>query len=99
MDGRIRRGEVLALVDVRSPDEFASGHIEGAVNIPLDELPVGLASLAHAPTVVTICTSGGGRSEKAAQLLRQHGIVSVRSLCGGVREWQAQRMPMVAARG
>ncbi len=88
--GRLRRGEGVAIVDVRSPQEFSASHIDGAVNIPLDALSAEVARLRTAPAVVTVCSSGGGRSEKAAQLLREHGLVSVWSLCGGVREWQKQ---------
>jgi len=90
---KLERGDGVALVDVRSPEEFAAGHIEGALNIPLDILPAELARLRAAPAVVTVCSGGRGRSEKAAQLLRDRGIAAVWSLCGGVLEWQEQLMP------
>lgn len=88
MAGRLARGESLAIVDVRSPEEFASGHIEGAVNIPLDALLDSLDALRAASVVITVCGSGGGRSERAAQTLRERGVTPVWSLCGGLREWQ-----------
>ncbi len=98
VQGRLRRGEGIAIVDVRSSEEFAASHIDGAVNIPLDALSTEFPRLRTAPAVVTVCSGGGGRSDKAAQLLRKHGLVSVWSLCGGVREWQEQLMRAKGAR-
>jgi len=89
---RLRRGEPIAIVDVRAPDEFAGGHVDGAINIPIDALPDAFDRLRAAPGVVTVCASGGGRSERAAQLLRENGLGPVWSLCGGVREWQERSM-------
>ena len=89
---KLARGDSLALVDVRSPEEFTAGHIDGAINIPVDALTAELTRLRAAPAVVTVCTSGGGRSERAAQILRASGLSVVRSLCGGVRGWQEQLM-------
>ena len=89
---KLRRGEPLEIVDVRAPEEFAAGHVDGAVNIPIDTLPSEIDRLRAAAGVVTVCTNGGGRSERAAQLLRENGLGSVRSLCGGVREWQERSM-------
>jgi MFS family permease len=88
---RLQRGEPLAIVDVRTPEEFTSGHIDGAVNIPIDLLPGEFARLSTAPAVVTVCTGGRGRSEKAARLVREGRVRAAWWLCGGVREWQ-QRM-------
>jgi rhodanese-related sulfurtransferase len=84
--------------NVRSPEEFAASHIDGAVNIPLDALSTESARMRTAPAVVTVCSGGRGRSDRAAQLLREHGLVSVWSLCGGVREWQEQLMRAEGAR-
>lgn len=89
---KLRRGEPVTIVDVRAPEEFAAGHIDGATNIPLDALPDEFARLRSAAAVVTVCTSGGGRSERAAQLLRDCRLGPVRSLRGGMREWQQQLM-------
>ena len=90
LNERLRREEAIAVVDVRGADEYASAHVDGAVNLPLDTLIAELPRLRRAPFVVTVCTRGGGRSERAAQLLREHGVSSVRSLCGGVERWQAR---------
>jgi MFS family permease len=81
------RGRLLIL-DVRSAQEFALGHVEGAVNIPLDTLGSHASGLPRDRLIVTVCGKGGGRSDRAAQELRTRGFLSVRSLCGGTDGWQ-----------
>ena len=61
------------LVDVRTPQEFASGHLEGAVNIPLDQLPNRLDELDREGQVVVYCHSGN-RSASAARTLERAGF-------------------------
>jgi MFS family permease len=75
------------IVDVRSPDEFAAGHVEGAINIPLDALAERASELSREAVVVTVCGRGGGSSERAAERLRASGFSSARSLCGGTQAW------------
>lgn len=60
------------LLDVRTPSEFGSGHIAGAVNIPLDALTVRAKEIAAGREVVVYCRSGR-RSAAAAELLRARG--------------------------
>ena len=73
------------LLDVRSPGEFASGHIEGAVNIPVDELGRRLGELQKDGAVVVYCQSGM-RSARARRLLEEHGFAQVHDL-GGISRW------------
>ncbi len=75
------------ILDVRSPQEFAQGHVDGAINIPLEALAQRASELAHDASVVTVCGKGGGRSERAAEQLRANGFPSARSLCGGTQAW------------
>jgi MFS family permease len=75
------------IVDVRSPVEFAAGHVTGAWNIPLEALATRAAELPQGLQIVTVCGKGGGRSERAAELLRSLGFASVRPLCGGTAAW------------
>lgn len=56
------------ILDVRSPAEFRSGHINGALNIPLDKLSSGLGKLPKSKPVITCCASGMRSSAAAAQL-------------------------------
>ena len=72
----------LQLVDIRNPGEFALGTIEGALPIPVGQLPGRLDELdATAPTVV-FC-AGGYRSSVGASVLRQAGFVDVTDILGG----------------
>jgi rhodanese-related sulfurtransferase len=84
---RIAHDEHPIIVDVRSPEEFASAHVEGAVNIPLDTLEERAEELPKDALVVTVCGKGGGRSDRAAELLRTHGFTAARALCGGTNAW------------
>ena len=83
----LRRVAGALIVDVRSPEEFTAGHVEGAINIPLAKLAARAKSLPKNAVVVTVCGKGGGRSELAATELRALGFDSARSLCGGTHAW------------
>jgi phage shock protein E len=65
-----------SVVDVRSPDEFRDGAYQGAVNIPLHELPRRLAEIPRDRPVVLYCASGA-RSSAAARMLKQAGLTDV----------------------
>lgn len=80
------------LVDVRTPGEFASGHIPGAVNIALQTLPQQMAMLPKEQPIVLYCRSGA-RSREAAKLLTQGGFGEIYDL-GGITEWRAQGLPV-----
>jgi MFS family permease len=90
----LRRDSNAVVVDVRSSEEFAAGHVEGAINIPLETLSQQASVLPKDALVVTVCGKGGGRSESAAAELRALGFGSARSLCGGTQAWM-----QLAARG
>ena len=83
----LRSVEGAVIIDVRSPDEFAAGHVSGAINIPLHSLAAQTAALPKEAVLVTVCGKGGGRSERAATELRALGWNSARSLCGGTQAW------------
>lgn len=86
-----RLGHDVLVVDVRSPEEYAQAHVEGAINIPIDTLEARAEEIPESALVVTVCGKGGGRSERAAEQLRLRGLASARSLCGGTQAWLAQR--------
>lgn len=73
------------LLDVRSPDEFATGHLRGALNVPVQELNERLAELGARDRPVAIYCRSGRRSAVATQLLRRAGFTSVTDL-GGLNE-------------
>lgn len=83
-------GAVLAIVDVRGPDEFTGnlGHIAGAVNIPLGELPQRLSEInaLRDKPVILVCRTDR-RSARAAEILRDEKFSDVRVLRGGMESW------------
>ena len=83
------------LVDVRTPAEFAAGHIAGAVNVPVHDLPRRLADLDLDPArpVVAVCLTGH-RSVPAVRLLAERGF-QARQLAGGMTAWWRDRLPDV----
>ncbi len=76
------------LLDVRSAGEYARGHLPGAVNVPITELPARVSMLPLAPDrpVVAICLSAH-RSIPAVRLLERAGYRDVRQLAGGMLAW------------
>lgn len=81
------------LVDVRSPEEYALGHLPGAVSMPLDRLADGAGSLAQAESVVVYC-SGGVRAMQAARRLGDLGFRRVRRLADGIEGWTEAGGPL-----
>ena len=79
------------LVDVRRPDEFAGGHLPGAVNIEVTAPDFGqrVAALDKTKPTYVYCRSGA-RSATAAGQLTTAGFVQVSNLLGGVLDWPEQ---------
>jgi len=61
------------ILDVRTKEEYNSGHINGAVNIPLNTLTANMKKLNKKKVIITCCASGG-RSSVARDILQQHGF-------------------------
>jgi rhodanese-related sulfurtransferase len=80
----VQKGAVL--VDVRTPEEFASGHLEGAINIPVDELSMRKGELKKDAELVLYCRSGA-RSARGQALLKEAGYPKVHNL-GGMSNWK-----------
>jgi adenylyltransferase/sulfurtransferase len=80
-------GRTFVLVDVREPREHAAGAIDGAVLIPLGQLPARAGELPPDQPIVAYC-QGGGRSARAVALLRQLGR-EAHNLAGGYVGWKA----------
>lgn len=75
------------LVDVRTPGEFASGHIKGAVNIPLGELSGRAGELGDKGGAVVLYCRSGHRSGQAARQLKAIGFTSLHDL-GPMSAWR-----------
>lgn len=80
------------LIDVRTPAEFAGGHIAGAINIAVDDLAARLDSVPRDRPVVVYCRSGN-RSATAARVLANAGFDPIYDL-GGIIAWQAAGLPL-----
>lgn len=90
--------EADALIDVREPDEFREGHIDGALNIPrgLLEFKIGtLPELEPRDTRILLYCKTSGRAALAAASLKDMGYLRVRSIAGGFDAWSAAGMPVV----
>lgn len=85
------------LVDVREPDEWQAGHIEGAVHIPLAQLPARVGELTDDGGLVVVCRSGA-RSGRAVAWLMQNGYPAT-NLDGGMQAWAAAGREMVSETG
>ena len=65
------------ILDVRSPGEFATGHIKGAINIPVDQLSANLSKLKQKDQVIITCCASGMRSASARSTLINAGYTHV----------------------
>ena len=91
---RLDQGEDVFLLDVRSPEELEEhGMIDGAVNIPIDELESRLDEVPKDQPIVTYCMRGG-RASRAAETLREHGYDQPIEY-GGITAWKEKGYPVV----
>jgi rhodanese-related sulfurtransferase len=88
-----RLGEGILVVDVREHDEYAGGHVDGAVHIPLGTVPDRVADLPADAPVLVICQVGG-RSARAVQFLRAQGLDAT-NVAGGTKAWIDSGRPVV----
>lgn len=66
--------ETGTIVDVRSPGEFSGGHVDGSINIPLQEVPARLNELHALPKPLILCCASGARSSQAYLFLADNKI-------------------------
>ena len=74
------------LVDVRTPGEFAAGHIPGAINIPVQQLDARMSELQPKDAAVVVYCRSGHRSGNAARMLKNAGFAAVHDL-GSMSRW------------
>ncbi len=82
------------VIDVRPSDAFGAGHIVDSRNVALDALANDKALKKKNKTFLTVCEDGTS-SSRAANTLREAGFENVFSLKGGLRNWQAENLPLV----
>lgn len=63
-----------SIVDVRTPEEFMGGHVAGAINIPLNEVPSRVEDFKQLKSPLVLCCASGNRSGQAQRYLSQLGI-------------------------
>jgi len=84
------------VLDVRSADEFAEGHIAGAINISHDEINANLSKImAYKDQTVVVHCRSGRRAISAENDLRAAGFSDLRHLDGDMNAWQAADLPIV----
>jgi phage shock protein E len=84
----------LVVLDVRTPAEFAAGHVPGAMNVAHDQLPAKLAELAaHKDKEVVLYCRSGRRTQIAEGTLRNAGFTKLLHLEGDYLAWEAEKRP------
>jgi rhodanese-related sulfurtransferase len=86
LKARLQAGETLHMIDVREHDEVAHGMIDGAIHMPLGQVPQRLDEIPRDEEVVFICRSGY-RSDQACQYLSALGFKGATNLVGGMLAW------------
>ncbi|MFG2550891.1 rhodanese-like domain-containing protein [Streptomyces sp. NPDC048581] len=85
-DEALTRLPDLTVIDVRTPGEYAAGHLPEALNLPLDRLEAALPALRRLPGELLVVCASGARSENACRVLAGHGIRTL-TLAGGTQGW------------
>jgi rhodanese-related sulfurtransferase len=90
--------EKAVVVDVCEPEEFASGHVVGAKNVPVAQLEAKLPGLVKnkATPVVLVCASGA-RSSRALATAKKLGFENIHTLSGGMGAWRSASLPVEKA--
>jgi rhodanese-related sulfurtransferase len=91
------RGDAVHVLDVREPEEWDAGHVEGSMHIPLMQLPARLAEVPRDRPLIAVCRVGA-RSASATMFLERYGY-QVANLDGGLEAWAADGLPLVAGDG
>lgn len=84
----------LVLIDVRQPEEYAEGHIEGAINIPIREVAKNLDKLPALDTPIVVICGSSWRSPQVMTALQILGYTNVRNMAGGMRAWKEAGFPV-----
>ncbi|HUA17938.1 MAG TPA: MBL fold metallo-hydrolase [Bryobacteraceae bacterium] len=82
-------------LDIRNPREWATKHIHGSRNIPLNHLQERIAEVPRNRRIAVHC-AGGYRSSIAVSILHQHGITNLIEMAGGLAAWEAAKLPVVS---
>ena len=88
--------EKYLLIDVRTAEEFAAGHIQGAINIDYYSADFSnqIGKIGQEKPVLLYCRSGN-RSAKSMQMMYEMGFVEVKHLDGGIKAWKAENRKII----
>jgi len=88
--------DAAKLIDLRSPNEFADGHITGSINIPYADIEDRLheIKLQEGKSLVLICDSGS-QSSNAGEVLNKLGYQNTVILSGGIGAWKLDNLPLI----
>lgn len=92
----IQSSSDLLVVDVRTSGEFGQGHLQGAINIPLSDLPTQISGLDRNRPILVYCQTGH-RSAQAAAILVNAGFTQVYDMNGGLNAWISAEYPTVTS--
>jgi len=92
---RLMNNDNAFVLDVRTQEEFAKGHINTATNIPLGLVDARISDIQNKKSqpVILVCQSGN-RSMQAARALKKHGFENIYNLTGGMGSWQQANLPV-----
>jgi rhodanese-related sulfurtransferase len=93
LNKQLEAGEAPLVIDVRTPDEFSSGHVPGAVNMPVPTVTKHLDEIRQAPKVVLYCNDMRF-TRMAEQLLLKSRVTGFSHLEGGLTAWREQGLPL-----
>lgn len=79
----------ITVVDVRTPEEYADGHVPNALLIPLQEIESRMKEFSPDEQYLIICRSGN-RSAQASEILAQKGMKHIYNMTGGMNEWTGE---------
>jgi rhodanese-related sulfurtransferase len=91
---QVKGGTKPYILDVRTPEEYAAGHIDGAKLAPLQTLEKEIAAIPKNQEIALICRSGN-RSVQAAQIMAELGYTKLINVTGGMTEWEKLGGPVV----
>lgn len=92
---KIKATPYAVILDVRTPGEFAQGHLKNAVNFNWNDTSFGgKVSKMHKQSPVFVYCLSGGRSAAAAKSLREQGFGQVYEMMGGIMKWRAADLPL-----
>lgn len=84
----------VTIVDVRTPEEHAQGHIKASVLVPVQVLPEQLEKLPNKDALLYIYCRRGIRGAKAVEIFKKAGYSDVHNMTGGIEAWTSQNYPL-----